>query len=345
MDLVLPIPRVAQRLRKAAILALYALCVWSPTFLAPEELHGAEPSFRFQNSFWVNLHATLRGEARRRSLKLAAQINIGGLIDAERKPWFSALDAYQDYGRRSVIFDKTLVRVNNWLSTMPDAGDLSPIPGDIDAGTVRALMAAAPVYRAHFWPDQRQRNEDWIEAVEPLIVTLGSSMAANMAHVYRIDWPADPVVVDASFEAGPDGGYTTDGPMGTAAHTVIQTSNIGYQGDAGFEMVFHEACHAEAIEQPLRTAITKEAARQNVKQAPDLWHAIIFYTAGELARHELQKNRQSNYQPYAYRNGVWERGWQSLREALERDWQPYLNGRVTFDSAMRALVQDTSQGK
>lgn len=145
--LVLRTACLAQRLRKATILALYALCVWSLTFVAPEELHGLEPSFRFQNSFWVNLHATLRGEARRRSLNLTAQINV----------------------------------------------------------------------------------------------------------------------------AGPDGGYTTDGPVGTAAHTVIQTSNIGYQGDAGFEMVFHEACHAEGIEQPLRTAINQEAARQNVNVARDLW--------------------------------------------------------------------------
>ena len=228
---------------------------------------------------------------------------------------------------------------------MPDAGDLSPIPSGIDARTVRALMAAAPVYRAHFWPDQRQRNQDWIEAVQPLVVALGSKMAARMARVYRIDWPAAPVVVDASFEAGADGGYTTDGPEGTAAHTVIQASNIGYQGDAGFEMVFHEACHAEGIEQPLKNAINQEAGRQNVNVAADLWHAIIFYTAGELARRELQKNGQSNYQPYAYRNGVWDRRWQPLREALERDWQPYLDGRVTFDSAMQAVVRDTSQGK
>src|SRR5215467_14228844 len=174
------------RSRYAAILALYALCVLSATFFASQELQGLEPLFRFQNSFWVNLHATLRGEARRRSLNLAAQIDIAGLTDAERKAWFSALDAYQDYGRRNVIFDQTLVHLNNWLSTISDTGDLSPIPTDIDARTVRTLIDAAPVYRTHFWLDQSQRNMKWIAAVQPLVTALGSSMASSLADVYRV---------------------------------------------------------------------------------------------------------------------------------------------------------------
>src|SRR5262249_16712236 len=156
-------------------------------------------------------------------------IDVAGLADAERKEWFSALDAYQDYGRRNVIFDQTLVQLNNWLSTVPDEGQLSPIPSNIDRSAVRALIGPAPVYHARFWPDQSQRNMKCIAAVQPLVRALGSSMASSLAVAYRVDWPAAPVLVDASFEAGADGGYTTDGPVDAAAHTVIQTSNIGYQ--------------------------------------------------------------------------------------------------------------------
>src|SRR5262249_4007907 len=136
---------------RLTVLAVCALCVVTFAVFAAEESYASQPSFRFQNSFWVNLHATLRGEAGRRSLNLAAQIDIGGLTDAEHKAWSSALDAYQDYGRRSVIFDETLVHLNNWLSTISDTGDLSPVPNDIDSRTVRALIDAAPVYRTHFW--------------------------------------------------------------------------------------------------------------------------------------------------------------------------------------------------
>jgi hypothetical protein len=68
-------------------------------------------------------------------------------------------------------------------------------------------MDAAPVYRAHFWRDQSQINMKWIGTVQPLVMALGSSVASSLAAVYRVDWPATPVVVDAAFEAGADGGY------------------------------------------------------------------------------------------------------------------------------------------
>src|SRR5262249_54955778 len=132
-------------------LLFYACCMVTLAHFAAEESYVLQPSFRFQNSFWVNLHATLRGEARRRSLNLAAQIDIGGLTDPERKAWSSVLDAYEAYGRRNVIFDEMLVHLNNWFSTISDTGDLSPIPEDIDARAVNALIDAAPVYRTHFW--------------------------------------------------------------------------------------------------------------------------------------------------------------------------------------------------
>jgi len=60
-----------------------------------------------------------------------------------------------------------------------------------------ALMDAAPVYR--------QRNMKWIAAIQLLVTALGPRMASSLARVYRVDWPAAPIVVDASFEAGADG--------------------------------------------------------------------------------------------------------------------------------------------
>ena len=304
---------------------------------------AADPTFRFQNNFWVNLHHVLRGEARRRTAQMATGVKADALTEAERVAWTSALDGYADNAKRDLLFDDALRRITNALAVVADELALDPMPAAIDDATSRALTRAAPIYRAHYWSAQRQLNDRWIAALQPLLAAHGSGMSAAIARTYRVEWPAAPIIVDAAAEAGPFGGYTIDGPDGTAAHTIIEASNPEYQGDMAFEMLFHEASHARAIGGRIIAAINAEAARQHVTAPRDLWHTVIFYTAGELARRELGKTGDAQYQAYAYRYGVYTRGWQPLRDALERDWQPYLDGRLGFDEALTALVRDTTR--
>jgi hypothetical protein len=321
---------------RAAIASAAAIAIVAPP-------QGAEPAFRFQNNFWVNLHHVVRGDARRRGAQMATAVKMDALSEAERATWKTALDAYADYANRDLLFDEPLRRITNALAVVTNEMALEPAPIAIGTNARRALMTAAPTYRAHYWAAQRQLNDRWIAALQPMVASHGAAMAAAIARTYRVEWPAAPIVVDAAAEAGPNGAYTIDGPDGTAAHTIIEAASPEYQGDMAFEMLFHEASHASAIGGRIVAAINAEAARQHVTAPRDLWHTVIFYTAGELARRELGKSVDANYQPYAYRYGVYTRGWQPLRDALERDWQPYLNGRSTFDEALTALVRDSSK--
>ena len=61
--------------------------VAAPTTQTPQ------PAFRFQNSFWVNLHHTLRGESRRREFRAPAMIKTNGLKPDERVVVAGILDA------------------------------------------------------------------------------------------------------------------------------------------------------------------------------------------------------------------------------------------------------------
>src|SRR5262249_14400376 len=124
-----------------------------------------------------------------------------------------------------------------------------------------------------------------------------------------------------------------EGPPGTGGHTVLAPlKNV--ETDMAFEIVFHEASHT------VDEGIMKRLAREG-KVPEDLWHAVIFYTSGELARRELGKGNDPSYRPYAYRFQVYERGeWRKFRAALERDWLPYLDGKTSFDAAVSALVRD-----
>jgi len=298
------------------------------------------PSFRFQNNFWVSLHHTLRGEARRREVRGPALIKTEALKPEERLPWSSALDIYAPYSRLDLVTDAGLIRINNVLTRLRDDAWLERVAG-LDAAARRGLSIAAPVYRAHFWAAQQQLNDHWIASLQPAMDAHASAMAAALAHAYRVEWPDLPLIVDAASEAGPNGAYSTDGPAGTLGHTTVEAASSGLQGDMAFEMIFHEASHRIAGLQ-LARAVDAEAARQHVAAPRDLSHTIIFYTAGELAKRELGKAGDAGYKPYAYRYGLYTSGWQKLRDALERDWLPYLAGASSWDDALAALVRDAS---
>jgi len=81
----------------------------------------------------------------------------------------------------------------------------------------------------------------------------------------------------------------------------------------------------------------------------ELWHALLFYTTGELIRRAAAQGRlnfpgaapgnvPAPYTPYAYRNGVYNRGWENYQRALETYWQPYLDGKADFNHSINAVV-------
>jgi hypothetical protein len=61
------------------------------------------------------------------------------------------------------------------------------------------------------------------------------------------------------------------------------------------------------------------------------------YTSGAIARRELAKTGRPGYEPYVDR---YDQLPPAERSAFERDWQPYLVGKVSFQQALRELVRD-----
>src|SRR5262245_52160170 len=245
--------------RSVVVFPLFAIVVIFASGQAATR--AAEPAFRFQSNFWVSLHHTLRGEARRRDVRGPALIKTEALKADERAAWSSALDVYAPYGKRDVTFDDGLVRINNALTLLADDAAIEKAP--IEAAARRGLAIAAPIYRAHYWQAQQQLNERWIAAIQPVLNAHAASMATALARVYRVDWPAAPLLVDAASEAGPDGAYTTGGPPGTSGHTTIEAANSGLQGDMAFEMIFHEASHP-LVGLALSRMVAVEGRRQNI---------------------------------------------------------------------------------
>ena len=282
--------------------------------------------FVFQNNFWVNLHQFLHAEATRRA--------AGRLVQMDA----ALLDAYAPIAKRDTLRDLGLITLNDALSQVTG----ETLPATIDPAIAAVLARAAPIYREKFWPQHRSANAAWIAAARPAADRLAPALTAKLADAYHATWPSKPILIDVAVDAGPFGAYTTiDDPPGFAGHATISSTDQGNAGDMAIETVFHEASHT--VGGGIMRMINDEARRQKVRASGSLWHAMIFYTTGELVRQALGKAGDSHYMPYAYRFDVYSKGMEKDRAALEQDWQPWLDGKVPFEEALRNLVRDATR--
>ncbi len=314
----------------SAKLALALLLV--PSCASTADSVVRPPRFVFQNSFWVDLHHFLRAEARRQARGEELRVSGGELHDEQRAAWARALEPYRDLARRSLLFDEELVRINAALAGVGDA-DVLPagiVPGEL----ARALETAAPIHRAHAWPERRSENAAWIEGARSELEPHAVALTDAVANAYRVRWPEAPILVDVTRDTGRDLAYTTQvAPSGYAGLVTIRP----LAGDTALvvEYLLHEASHV--VDEVLTRWVDEESARQGFASPPDLWHAILFYTAGELTRRELG-------QAGTFREDL-ERGFPAYLPALDRHWRPYLDGASPLEAALHGLVQATAAGR
>ena len=292
-------------------------------------------NFKLQNSFWVNLHQHLFTEAGGTSRAGGPGPGRAGRAGGPGG------DAYAELATLDLVFDAKLVAINDVLGSMPD-GATSVTDERIDPAVRAALNAAAPAYRAGAWARQRPVNEAWIADMKPRVDRHSAALIPALARAYHTGWPSQPILVDVSADAGPVGAYTTNhGPAGFAGHATIAPGGEAAAGDMGLESIFHEASHT--VDASIMRAISAECAAQNVRVPRNLWHAVIFYTTGELVRRQLGKAGDAHYMPYAYRFDVDAKGMVKERAALEQDWQPFLDGKIPYEEALRNLVRDATR--
>ncbi len=374
------------QMRPASIRKLFLFL--APALLTPlaaaqqsGSAYGPLPVFEFHSGFWINLHHMLYYEARLRASPPAApqkgnagpQIKLkimkdaaAALTPAERLAWDSSVEYYvANYVNKDLLFNNDLILLKNQLGDFEDCDELSgtrkkTCDAGLPAKLTQVLEVAAPVYRAHLWAEQDRGNRRWVARVAPLVEEQGVGISQRLADIYQTKWPKAKIRVDVSAYANPAGAYTTLDPL----RVTISSLDPRNQGDAAFEVLFHEASHG--IAEPVQSAIIREC-RQRDKAIPrDLWHALIFYTTGEVIRPLLTPaadsaspdkqdppqtedavkpntnrppaSRKDTYVPYAIREGLYERGWKDYLQLLTRFWQPYLDNQSTFDDAIARMV-------
>lgn len=202
-----------------------------------------------------------------------------------------------------------------------------------------ALLQASPIYRKYWWGTQNAENQAWIATVKPLVEAHGLALQDSLVRIYEAPWPGQPVRVDVTIYAGRFGAYTTIEPT----RPTISTTDPANQGPAALETLFHEASHGmiEKVVDAVRAAETNESVRASsgtLRSAP-LWHAVLFYTAGELVAERIP-----GYVPYADTNGLWVRAWPDPDHALiAQAWKPHMTGAVPLAAAIAKLVSDVAK--
>jgi hypothetical protein len=321
------------------------------------------PVFEMHSGFWVNLHHFLYLQARllkssdssTATGRGAAQpdeipVSLLDFPEADIHAWQNAVAFYsKDLANRDLLLNGDMEIINNQLSMMETCPDLegktTPLcKSGLRPDLVAALEAAAPVYRAHWWPLQDRANREWISQVVPLIQKMGVELAGQLADVYERPWPSQSLRVDVVWYAGPFGAYTSLDPI----HVTISSHDPRNRGVYGFEVLFHESSHALAG--AVNKAIAREFRDRDKPIPRDFWHALLFYTTGEIVRRDVeygsmtlteeQKSGPSAYLPYAARFGLYSGSWEHFRALLDLYWLPYLDGRLSFDTAIARIAAD-----
>jgi hypothetical protein len=333
---------------------------------ASQQTNGTEsplPVFEMHSGFWVNLHHFLYLQARLQKGNSSSVDNGRGeappseppvsLLDfpAEQiRAWQDAVAFYaRDLAGRDLLLNGDMENINGQLSEMEACTELegksSPLcKSGLQRDLIQALERAAPVYRAHWWTEQDRANREWIAQITPFVQQMGVELSGQLADVYQRPWPEGRLRVDVVWYGGPYGAYTSLSPV----HVTIASHDARNQGIYGFEVLFHEASHALAVS--VNEAIAREFRKRDKLIPRDLWHALLFYTTGELVRRDLAYGSMtpaslnganpSSYQPYAERFGLYSGSWDRFRGMLDLYWRPYLDGRVSFDTAMARLADE-----
>jgi hypothetical protein len=299
--------------------------------------------FEFHSGFWINLHhflyeqALLRKRAAGSGQTANSATNPKNQLSSEQQQlWNSALDYYRDAMiKRDLLLDREMMTINDQLAESEGAPDLSK--SGLSSDLIKFLESVAPIYRAHWWPRHDRANRFWIAVVTPMVKQFSQTLIKQLTAAYKAKWPTDLIRVDVVEYANWAGAYTTFDRT-DKVHITIST-DPGNQGFAALELLFHEASHwmVSPGNGAVAEAIARECRAKN-KPIPDgLWHAIIFYTAGEVTKRNLSEYGVSDYTPVAYR-GLYARAWPNLQRPLELYWQPYLEGTVDFDKAMSNLI-------
>jgi hypothetical protein len=327
--------------------ALTLLAISAPCFSRSAPPVATTARFEFHSDPWINLHHFLYQWARE-DLGLVPgrppvpeRADLASLTAPQRVAWLDAVASYRkSFGTRWHL-DQENLRLNRGLLNL--GGNLAAEPPDTMPGIGPVLRAAMPLYRKLWWPRHDRANRAWIATLVPILSRHEAGFVRLTNRIYNATWPETRLRVDVSAYFNSRAGYTSiDG------HIVMYSSDPASQNLYALEMLLHEVQHTRFVSDRIASfeALAPAFQAAGAKQPENLWHALLFATAGEYVRSVSLAERRPEHKPYWIEQGFEKReGWSDLVPLVQKYWLPVVRGESSTPDAIAALARAIRQSQ
>jgi hypothetical protein len=296
--------------------------------------------FEFHSDPWINLHHFLYQWARE-DLKLARgrplipeRADVVKMSGRERDIWIDAVRFYRESVGTRWHLDLGNLRLNRDLVNL--GGNVAAQPPDTIKGIEAVLSGAMPIYRKLWWPRHDRGNRAWIANLVPLLRRHEARFEQLTIRVYAAKWPDSPLRVDVSAYFNSRAGYTS-----WEGHIVMYSTDPASQDLFALEMLLHEVQHAQGISDQVisQSALAPAFESAGAKQPDNLWHALIFASAGEFVRSVAAAEELPEHTPYWIKQGFERREEGSdLIAPVQKFWLPVIGGESSRSEAIASLA-------
>jgi hypothetical protein len=317
------------------------LVVSVASFAQPAITITSTTRFEFHSDPWINLHHFLYQWARedlrlvRGRPPIPERADMAKMSSIERNIWIDALRFYRESVGARWHLDPENLRLNRELVSL--GGNVAARPPDRIKGIAAVLASAIPIYQKLWWPQHDRGNRAWIDKVVPLLRRHEARFVQLTIRVYDAEWPDSPLRVDVSAYFNSRAGYTS-----WEGHIVMYSTDPASQDLYALEMLLHEVQHAQGISDRVisQSALASAFESAGAKQPDNLWHALIFASAGEFVRSVADAEQLPEHMPYWVKQGFESREeWSDLITPIQKSWLPVIRGESSRSEAIASLAQ------